>query len=317
VAGEADLKARILRTIGVPTERFEEDHLRLLRAIRLAVQLDFQIEPGTFAALQRNARKILAVSPERIREELLKLFRPPHAARGLDLLRQSDLLIHILPEISATIECEQSPDYHPEGSVYNHLLEMLSRLPPNAPAPLPWAVLLHDVAKPRTYTKDSATGAIHFYGHERLGADMAKAILERLRFPRKEIDEIVSCVKHHMQFKDVRKMRKATVRRLLMRPTFPIELELHRLDCLGSHQQLDHYEFLVEENEALARQPEVKPHWVTGSDLIRFGMPPGPSMGKLLTQIRDKQLEGDFRSSEEALAWAKEQIEKALQNSGE
>src|SRR5207247_164271 len=120
VGGENDLQAKILRTIGPPEERFSEDHLRLLRAVRLAAQLDFAIEPHTFTAVQRNASKIRTVSAERIRDELLKLFRPPHAARGLDLLRDSSLLLEILPELAATISCEQSPDYHPEGSVYNH-----------------------------------------------------------------------------------------------------------------------------------------------------------------------------------------------------
>ena len=128
VGGETDLRAKLLRTIGPPTERFAEDHLRLLRAARFAAQLDFQIEAETFAALRANASKVLTVSAERIREELLKLFRPPHAARGLDLLRDSGLLEQILPEIAATITCEQSPDYHPEGSVYNHIRLMLEQL---------------------------------------------------------------------------------------------------------------------------------------------------------------------------------------------
>ncbi len=173
VGGEADLRARIIRTIGSPAERFAEDHLRLLRAVRFAAQLDFSIEAGTFAALKANAAKIKTISAERVREELVKLFRPPHASRGLDLLRESGLLEEVLPEIAATITCEQSPDFHPEGTVFNHLRLMLQHLPPEADPSLPWAVLLHDVAKPVTASADPQTGSTHFYGHEKIGADMA------------------------------------------------------------------------------------------------------------------------------------------------
>ena len=128
VGGQADLRAQIIRTIGSPEERFAEDHLRLLRAVRLAAQLGFQVEAGTFAALKANAPKIKTISAERIRDELLKLFRPPHATRGLDLLRESGLLEQVLPEIAATVACEQSPDFHPEGTVFNHLRLMLEHL---------------------------------------------------------------------------------------------------------------------------------------------------------------------------------------------
>src|SRR5581483_1363964 len=211
VGGETDLRAKVLRTIGAPEERFAEDHLRLLRAVRFAAQLDFQIEAGTLAELKANAPKILTISAERIRDELLKLFCPPHAARGLDLLRDSGLLEQILPEIAATIACEQSANWHPEGSVYNHIKLMLEQLPPDADAELPWAALFHDVAKPVTASHDPEKNLIHFYGHERIGAEMAESILQRLKFPRKQTDDIVAAVRHHMQFKDVTTMRKSTL----------------------------------------------------------------------------------------------------------
>jgi poly(A) polymerase len=154
VGGEKDLRAKIIRTIGKPEERFGEDHLRLLRAIRFAAQLNFAIEPETFAAVKALAPKIKLISAERIRDELLKLFRPPHAARGLDLFRESGLMEQVLPELSATVTCDQSPDYHPEGTVFNHIRLMLSQLPPDAPPSLPWAVILHDIGKPPTASKD-------------------------------------------------------------------------------------------------------------------------------------------------------------------
>ena len=305
VGGEADLKAGVLRTIGDPAERFGEDHLRLLRAVRFAAQLDFQIEPATFAAVQQHAEKINRVSAERIRDELLKLFRPPHAARGLDLLRDSGLLAHVLPEMMLTIGCEQSPEYHPEGDVYKHIRLMLDSMSADAAAELPWTILLHDIAKPATASVGE-DGRIHNYGHDKLGAEMSEVILERLKFPRKQIDAIVFTVLKHMNLAAAPKMRKAKLRRMLMRPTFDLELEQHRIDCLGSHAKLDIYDFLCTEQAALAEQPALIEPLVSGRDLIDLGIKPGPPMGELLNAIRDLQLAEEFSTREEALAWAKE-----------
>jgi poly(A) polymerase len=308
VGGQADLQARLIRTIGLPAERFAEDHLRLLRAVRLAAQLGFEIEPGTFAALKATAAKIQGISAERIRDELLKLFRPPHAARGLDLLHQSGLLNYVLPELVPALTCEQSPDFHPEGNVFNHLRLMLQNLRADSEPLAPWAVLLHDVAKPVTASVDPATGSTHFYGHEKIGAKMAEQILERLRFPRKQIDDVVQAVRCHMQFKDAPAMRKSTLRHLLMRPTFPLELELHRLDCLGSHGRLEVYNFLVEQAWELEHQPEIRPPLLSGNDLIGLGMKPGPAMGVLLAELREKQLQDELKTPAEARIWAEGQI---------
>jgi tRNA nucleotidyltransferase/poly(A) polymerase len=349
VGGEKDLKARIIRTIGVPGERFAEDHLRMLRAVRLAVKLGFEIEPETFRAIQENAEKIKNISAERVRDELVKMFggnfgniqhpisfplspeasspqpSPPFgeerekelaagsvtisgAARGLVLLRESGLLQHVLPEVAATVSCEQSPDFHPEGNVFDHLVLMLSMMPADASPLLPWAILMHDIAKPVTASKDEQTGSIHFYEHERIGAEMTETILERLRFPRKQIEAVATAVRYHMQFKDAPQMRKATLRRLLMRPTFPLELQLHRVDCLGSHGRLEVYDFLVEQAKELEKQPEIRPPLLTGGDLMKLGMKPGPEMGKLLNEIREKQLQDELKTAAEARKWAKQQL---------
>ena len=334
VGGEKDLRAKIIRTIGPPEERFAEDHLRLLRAVRFAAQLGFEIEPQTFAAVRALAPKIELISAERIRDELIKLFSPPTfgvlpsggktrlvseppeggtpnsapAARGLVLLRDSGLLTGVLPELVATIACEQSPDFHPEGTVFEHIRLMLEKLPPNSHPSLPWAVILHDIAKPATAELDPATGKIHFYGHEKVGAALAGRILQRLRFPKKQTDEIVACVRQHMQYKDVKQMRKATLRRLLLRKTFPLELELHRLDCLGSHGALDHYEFLVQQAAELEKQPAIRPPLLTGDDLIALGVKPGPAMGALLAEIREKQLQDELKTPRQARAWAKKRL---------
>jgi len=334
VGGEKDLRAKIIRTIGVPEERFAEDHLRLLRAVRFAAQLGFEIEPQTLAAVRSLASKIELISAERIRDELIKLFSPPTfgvppsggktrlvseppeggtpnstpAARGLVLLLKSGLLPGVLPEVIATLACEQSPDFHPEGTVFEHIRLMLEQLPPGAHPSLPWAVILHDIAKPATAELDPVTGKINFYGHEKVGAALAERILTRLRFPKKQIEEIVACVRQHMQFKDVKQMRKATLRRLLMRKTFPLELELHRLDCLGSHGDLGHYEYLVAQAAELEKQPAIRPPLLTGDDLIALGVKPGPAMGALLAEIREKQLQDELKTPRQARAWVKKRL---------
>ena len=233
----------------------------------------------------------------------------PGAARGLVLLRESGLLEHILPELAATISCEQSPDYHPEGSVFEHIRLMLEKMPPGASASLPWAVILHDIAKPVTAEKDPCRPArFIFMATKKSARKWRGGILNRLRFPRKQIDEIAACVRNHMQFKDVKQMRKATLRRLLLRPTLPLELELHRLDCLGSHGDLSHYDFLLEQAEELKKKPAIRPPLLTGDDLIELGMKPGPAMGALLAEVREKQLADELKTRREAKAWVKKKL---------
>jgi poly(A) polymerase len=213
-----------------------------------------------------------------------------------------------LPELEATVTCEQSPDFHPEGTVFQHTLLMLEKMPDHSNPSLPWAVLFHDIAKPSTASRDPNTGSIHFYGHERIGEFVAREILDRLRFPRKQIDEVAKAVRCHMQFKDALQMRKSTLRRLLMRPTFPLELELHRLDCVGSHGRLDVYDYLVASARELEQQPEIRPPLLTGHDLIALGIKPGTAMGALLAEIREKQLQDELKTKADAKKWARKRM---------
>ena len=305
VGGEADLENRRIRTIGDPAERFGEDRLRLLRAVRFAAQLGFEIEPGTFAAVQQNAAAIREVSAERIRDELLKLFRPSHAARGLDLLHESRLLPEVLPELAATIGCEQLPEYHPEGDVFTHIRLMLSQLPADGDTTLIWSVLMHDIAKPATFTRE-AEGRIRFLGHEKVGAVMTLEIMNRLRFPKAESAAVRTCVRHHMQLKDAQQMRPATLRKLFLRATFPVELALHRLDSLASTGKLDNFEFLEARFAEFQDQPELQKPLIDGDDLIALGQVPGSELGKLLSDIRNRQLAGELTTRKQALDWARD-----------
>ncbi|MBI3313847.1 MAG: CCA tRNA nucleotidyltransferase [Candidatus Omnitrophica bacterium] len=305
VGGREDIQKKVIRAIGDPVQRFEEDKLRLLRAIRFAAFLDYEIESATWRALCQKAHEIHSVSPERIRDEMIKIFTRPGAARGYDLLSESGLMKEILPEIEVMKKVEQSADYHPEGDVFVHTKLLLEKLK-NPSTALAFGALFHDVGKPVTYA--IREGRITFYEHAPLGAKMTQAILKRLRFPNDEIAAICSCVENHMKFADVQKMRSGKLKQFVARPTFNEELELHRIDCLSSHGKLDNYYFLKEKLKEYEHE-ELKPKpWVNGHDLIDLGMKPGPKMKTLLEELYELQLEGAFKDRAEALDAAKKRV---------
>ena len=301
VGGLADIKTKTLRAIGDPVARFREDSLRLLRAVRFATVLGFEIEPLTWSAIQDHAGDLARISPERIRDEFSKLIVAPDRARGLDLLVQSGLIREIIPEVLPMIGCEQPPEWHPEGDVYTHTRIMLEMLGPDAPLELCLAVLLHDIAKPPTFTFDEAANRIRFNGHDALGATMAEEILRRLKYPNGVIAAVVPMVARHMQFMNVQKMRVAKLKRFMAEPTFEQEMELHRVDCGSSNGFTDNYEFLIEKRGEFANEPLIPPALVSGKDLIAMGMTPGPRFKNLLEAIQTEQLEGRLHDRETAL----------------
>jgi putative nucleotidyltransferase with HDIG domain len=313
VGGRQDLRQGIIRAIGVAAERFREDRLRLLRAIRFAAHLEFQLEADTWAALRDAAKEIVVVSPERIHDELLKILADPHRLRGFELLDQSGLLSVILPEVEGLKGCQQPERFHPEGDVFVHTRKMLGLLGPEASGLQALAVLLHDIGKPSTRSFDAAESRIRFNGHDRIGAQMAEKVMARLRFSRQEIDVVVEAVRNHMIFKDVQQMRPARLRRFMARPNFDVELELHRVDCAGSHGDLENYRFLVNKGEELAKEPLIPPPLVRGDDLLKLGMTPGPRIGELLHAIQTAQLEGEIKTQSEAIRLLKT-LEPALKN---
>ncbi len=312
VGGQADLDAGVLRAIGEPDARFAEDHLRLLRAIRFATVLGVSIEDETWAAIQRHADAINRISPERIRDELDRLWTHPQRVKGFDLLVGSGLMHAILPEIMELQGCEQPPQWHPEGDVFVHTRLMLDLLPDEASLPLVLSVLFHDIAKPATYSYDPAEDRIRFNGHDQVGARMAEEILRRLRYSNDIIEATVVAVANHMMFKDVQKMRVAKLKRFMARPTFDDELELHRVDCAGSNGLLDNHQFLLEKAEAFANEPLIPKPLVNGHDLMARGWEGGPKLGKVLRAIQNRQLEGKLSSREEALQWLQDEGEAVL-----
>ena len=315
VDGQADLHAGIIRAIGRPDRRFAEDKLRMLRAVRFAARFGYEIEPETFKAIRKHAREIKQVSRERIREELTKLWTEGAARRGFELLNVCWLLEIVLPEIAALKGVEQPPEYHPEGDVWIHTLMMLEGLPAGVSPTLAWGVLLHDVGKPSTFRSAAETGdRIRFDGHVDVGVAIGREILGRLRFSNDDTEQILALVEHHMKFKDVKRMRPATLKRFVRLPRFEEHLALHRLDCLSSHRNLEAYEFV--ENFLRLTPPEVvRPaKLVTGEDVLRLGYAPGPLIGKILADVEEAQLNGELASKEEAIAFI---ISRFRQKEGE
>jgi poly(A) polymerase len=306
VGGRDDLRAGIIRAIGRPEERFREDKLRMLRAVRFAARFGYAIEPETLRAIQLLAAEIRQVSAERLRDELTKLLTEGAARRGFELLAETRSLPQLLPEIARMQGVQQPPQFHPEGDVWVHTLLMLEGLPPGSSPTLAWGVLLHDVGKPPTFTPPAGpNGRIRFDRHVEVGTRMAEEICERLRFSNDDRAQIASLVANHLKFKDVPQMKRSTLKRFVRLDRFDEHMELHRLDCSSSHRNLENYEFM---RRFLAETPleEVRPiRLLTGDDLIGLGFRPGPEFREILDAAEDAQLEGSINSHDDAMIWVR------------
>ena len=311
VGGREDLKAGVVRAIGQPALRFSEDKLRMLRAVRFAARLEFEIETRTMAAIRATASEIGQVSSERIRDELTLMLTEGHARRAMELLDTSGLLTYVLPEALRMKGVEQPPQFHPEGDVWVHTMLLLEKLKPGVPATLAWGALLHDIGKPATYRPPDPKkpgDRIRFDGHVEVGVRMAETILGRLRFSNEETEQIVALVKNHMRFGDILQMRESTLKRFLRLPRFDEHLALHWMDCMSAHCDLKLYDFAKEKYEA-APVESIRPKLlVTGRDLIAAGYRPGPEFKTMLEAAEDAQLEGIATTTKEGMAVVQERF---------
>jgi putative nucleotidyltransferase with HDIG domain len=304
VQGRADIGRRVVRAIGDPGTRFREDHLRMLRAIRFAARLGFNIDPATFDAMRAEHSLILRVSAERIRDEVVRILTEGGARRGFEMLDASGMLADILPEIAAMKGVEQPPEYHPEGDVWVHTLLLLQALQNPTPT-LALGALLHDVGKPPTFR---VAERIRFDGHVEEGVRIAHDILTRLRFSRDQIEQVEALVANHMKFKDVPKMKDSTLKRFLRLPCFEEHLELHRLDCLSSNNRLESYDFVRAKLGEMSAEHLKPAPLLTGADLIAAGYRPGPLFTEILRTVEDAQLEGRLETAGEALEFVRERF---------
>ena len=307
VGGERDLSEGIIRTIGDPYERFGEDKLRMIRAVRFASRLSFSIEDNTFRAITELSKYINEVSNERIRDEVLKIITQKNPGNGVALLNEAGLLKQILPEVADMIGVEQPPQFHPEGDVFTHtciVLDKLYEITGGCYSPeLAMGALLHDIGKPPTFERSDR---IRFNGHDKIGAIMAKGICKNLRFSKKQTERITSLIKEHLKFKDAMKMKQSTLKKFLSLPFFEEHLEMHLADCLGSHGIREVYDFLKDKLENM-EQVELKPDpLINGNDLIDMGYKPGPLFSEILNRVEEQQLEGVIKDRDEALSFIRD-----------
>ncbi len=308
VGGLDDLKSHCLRAIGNPAQRFQEDALRLMRAIRFSLKTGFTIENSTWSAITQHSSLLSDISIERITQEFSAILMHPQRRQGVEKLVKSGLIREFLPEILDLIGCEQPPEHHPEGDVYTHTCIALEHLPPDPPLSLCFAMLLHDIAKPATFAYDAEKKKISFHGHEHLGAQMAESILRRLKVSNQLRETVVTMVSRHMQFMNVTKMRTATLKRFMASEHFEQEIALHQADCLSSNGQLENFEFIRAQYESYEDQPVLPQPLLTGADLIQHHLSPGPLFRQILTEAQTEQLENRLTTREEALAWLTQKL---------
>jgi poly(A) polymerase len=296
VGGEADLAKGILRTVGNPLQRFKEDRLRMLRAIRFATVCNWDIQDETWQAICQEASAISCVSMERIHTEFIRtLCEAQKPSTAMRLLEKSGLLKVFFPEIVRLKGCKQDPIWHPEGDVWQHTMRMLDFMPLPRDPLLVWSVLLHDIGKPETLQvlkKPDGSPWFRTPGHAEAGAHLAESILMRFKSSRATIDAVSVAVKHHMHFIEFPKMRTSTKCRFLGRPTIAMELELHRLDCLSSHANLNIYNLVKQSIESYANRPILPQPFLTGKRLIAMGYPSGKQLGNRIKDYYTRQLEG-------------------------
>ncbi|MCH8029141.1 MAG: CCA tRNA nucleotidyltransferase [Candidatus Dadabacteria bacterium] len=309
VGAVEDFESRTVRSIGNPLERFREDKLRMLRAIRFSARFDYSIEEDTYSAVKQHASHITEVSLERIRDEVTKIASQRRPGRGLRLLLDSTLLTHILPEVAEMDGVPQPPQFHPEGDVFTHTCLVLDELyqysEGDITPELAMGALLHDVGKPTTY---SESDRIRFNAHDTVGAQMAESICRKLRFSKKQTQRITELVRHHLKFKDALKMRTSTLKKFLAMPHFEDHLALHYADCMASHGQLKSYAF-IESKLVELEEEEIKPKpLLTGDDLIELGYVPGPVFREILRFVEEAQLEGVVGDKEGAKALVREKF---------
>jgi poly(A) polymerase len=299
VGGIADLEAGIIRAIGRPEQRFGEDHLRMLRAVRFAARFGFELDAETLHAIRSLAAHIHAVSRERVRDELTKMLTEGHARRAFELLDETGLLDEVLPEIARMKGVAQPAQYHPEGDVWTHILLVLEQLAAGTSPALAWGALLHDVGKPPTFR--IAPDRIRFDGHVEVGVAMGAEICRRFRFSNDETRQILALIENHMRFADTARMKTSTLKRFFRLDSFEEHLALHRMDCMAASRNLDHYNFARDRWLAMPVEVVRPKPLITGRELIAAGYAPGAGFREMLRAAEDAQLEGTVSTEEEAL----------------
>jgi poly(A) polymerase len=298
VGGQQDLDRRVLRAIGQPRARFEEDKLRLLRAVRFAATYNLTLDDATRQAIVDMAPQVRVVSAERVAQEMRQMLVHPARSAACQLLLETGLLAAVLPEAACMVGVPQGKPRQPTGDLWDHTLLVLEQL--RSPGfTLALGALLHDIGKPETMSRQS--GRLAFWDHELVGERIALRIGRRWKLSNKELERVCWLVRYHMYLGQARKMRWAKLQRMLTTPGIDELLDLHEADALASDGNTADVDYC---RTLLAQPPEeLNPsQLLTGHDLIRHGVPPGKEYQLLLTKVRDAQLEKTIRTKRDALA---------------
>ncbi len=310
VGGLDDLNAGVIKAVGDPIKRFEEDRLRILRCARFVSQLGFAVDRKTYEALFQIKDPLKGVSPERLRDELEKILMTKKPSIAINLLNDLEILKIILPELSLMKGVPQPKEFH-KYDVWGHTMFALDFAAKEIreeekTKELMWALLLHDVGKPATITmpKDK-DDRIRFNGHDNEGAKQAEAILTRLKLPNKTIKKVCYIVQNHMRVGKADGMRKSRLKMLLSKDTFKDELNLLYVDIKASHEKMGIYEFLKKEYQAFIAENRLPTAIVDGKFLIEMGYKPSPLFNKIIKKAYEAQLEGSFSDNETAKKFVK------------
>ena len=321
--GQKDLQKKIIRTVGNAKERFSEDGLRLMRAIRFACELNFQIEPQTLKAIKDNAFLLAFISKERIRDELIKIINSPQAVKGIFLLQENDLLKQIIPELEKGIKVTQNK--HHIYTVWEHAWRSLDyACKKEYSFEVRLASLFHDIGKP--YTKEGEGINATFYNHEWQGAKITSRILNRLKFPKNKSEKIIKLVRCHGFVYDPEITTDAAIRRLLVKVEKENIQELAQVreaDRIGSGCpkalpfRLRHFLFRVEKvlQELGGQQPSLKILKINGNDIIKIlGIKPGPKIGAILSILLEQVLDDPKKNGEKYLEKEAKRLNQLSQN---
>ncbi len=304
--GLVDLKEKLVKFVGNPETRLEEDSLRLLRAVRFVHQIEGQYHPDTYNALKKYSHEIKHISFERIADELNKILSLKTRAKALEDLYEIGILENIFPELCDLKGVAQPSIYHKEGDVWTHTMKALSSIKGKPKLEFFWTVLLHDIAKPKTYKFDGER--IRFDHHAEIGSDLAKNILKRFKFSNKFIEKVSWLVGHHMMLHDILEMPKARQIHWLTHPWFKDLLNLEKADSMGTKPtRLDMYKKIKKLYLKIKKETPKKPKPLfSGDDIIKItGISQGKKIGKLKEELYDLQLESKIKTKNEGKKYLK------------
>jgi poly(A) polymerase len=317
VNGKKDIQVyRTIRFIGDPIERIKEDYLRMLRAVRFAVKLNFELSYDSKLAIMSMGILIKKLTPERIFDELNKIFTSTDVGKSFNLLVDLWIIGEIFPEVQELKRFSGPIKYHPEGDVLEHTQLAMNNIPIGAPLHLTYAVMFHDIGKAKTY--EFRDGREHYHGHDMVSSEIAEVILKRLKADNKLIENVKYLVENHMRISEAPKMRKSKLKKMMSHPLFFDLLQLHYADAMGSNKDLSVYNFLLKklgEMDLTAVKEQVRAGILSGEDLIFMGFEPGPLFRIILNDVNDKYLNGEFEDKLEALHYVTTKYEEHIHES--